>query len=116
MIKDTDAFSSLSSTCCPAAAVEETTGGLLNAEGTKLAGPSRKQIKAAAQETYDKCWYAGHVQLGRPEVGEKSAQEIEVKYGKDALDLCDGCLLRLEGRLGALRWVLHGAPINNFDT
>jgi hypothetical protein len=112
MIKDLETFSS----CCPAAAVEEADGGLLNTDGTTLSRPSRKQIKAAAQAAYDKCWYAGHVQLGRPEIGEKSAQGIEVKYGKDALDSCDACLLRLEGRLGALRWVLHGAPINNFDT
>ena len=112
MIRDLDTFSS----CCPAAAAEEGEGGLLNTDGTQLTRPSRKQIKAAAQEAYDKCWYAGHIRLGRPEAGEQSAMELEVKYGKQALDLCDCCLLRLEGRLGALRWVLHGAPINNFDT
>lgn len=112
MIRDLDSFLS----CCPAADLEQNAGGLLNTDGTKLTRPSRKQIKAVAQEAYDKCWYAGHVQLGRPEVGETSAQLIEVKYGPEALALCDDCLLRLEGRLGALRWVLHGAPIDNYDT
>jgi hypothetical protein len=112
MIRDLDAFAS----CCPAAALEEADGGLLNADGNKLTKPSRAQIKAVAQEAYDKCWYAGRVQLGRPHVGETSAHMIETKYGKEALDLCDDCLLRFEGRLGALRWVLYGAPINNFDT
>lgn len=112
MIRDLDSFSS----CCPAAAIEDADGGLLNAHSTKLTPPSRKQIKAAAQEAFDKCWFAGHVQLGRPEAGEASARAIEVKYGKEALDICHSCLCRMEGRLGALRWVLYGAPINNFDT
>jgi len=112
MIRDLDAYS----TCCPAAEAEDDAGDVLNTEGTKLTAPSRKQIKAAAQEAFDRCWYARHRSLGGPEAGRKSAELIETKYGPKALDLCDDCLLRLEGRLGVLRWVLHGAPINNFDT
>jgi hypothetical protein len=112
VIRDLDDF------CCSAAAASENecTSGILQSGGAKLSKPLRKQIKAAAQRAFDQLWYAGHVELGRPEAGEKSAHEIEAKYGKDALDQCDDCLLRLQGRLGALRWVLHGSFIENYDT
>ncbi len=78
--------------------------------------PTRKQIGAAVQETYDRLWFTRHVELGRPAAGEKSALMIETKYGKSALSICDECELRLEGRLGALRWVLYGTAIDNYDT
>ncbi len=77
--------------------------------------PTRNQIAAAAQEAYDRLWYARHVALGRPTPGEKSALLIETKYGKSALAICDAGERRLEGRLAALRWVLYGTP-ENFDT
>lgn len=95
--------------CCPAARfAEEQYLGLLK--------PSQKQIRAAMEETFDKTWYARHVELGRPEPGERSAAEIEAKYPKESLEMCDDCVLRSEGRLGALRWVLFGAFIENYDT
>lgn len=112
MIRDLDSFSS----CCPAADAEDDAVDLLNAEGGKLRNPSRKQIKAAEQRAFDQLWYARHVYLSRPEAGETSAIQIEAKYGKQALQRCETCSLRLEGRLGALRWVLSGAPFNNYDT
>lgn len=112
MIRDLDSF------CCAAAANSENeyTGGLPKSGGMKLSKPSRKEIKAAVQRAFDQLWYAGHVELGRPDVGEKSAIEIEMKYGKQALERCEECVLRLEGCLGALRWVAYGAPIDNYDT
>jgi hypothetical protein len=112
VIRDLDAF------CCAAAAIneQEYTGGVLKCGGTKLSKPSRKEIKAAAHKAFDQLWYAGHVELGRPDAGEKSAIEIEMKYGKQALQRCEECVLCLEGRLGALRWVAYGAPIDNYDT
>lgn len=112
MIRDLDDF------CCAAAAASEHeyTGGIFQFGGAKLSKPSRKQIKAAADKAFDELWYAGHVELGRPEAGEKSAIQIELKYGKAALQKCEACVLRLEGRLGALRWVAYGAPIDNYDT
>ncbi len=76
--------------------------------------PTRKQITAAVQEAYDRLWYARHLGFGRPAAGEKSALLLETKYGK--AEICDECELRLEGRLGALRWVLYGAPIDDYDT
>lgn len=86
-------------------------GGIVpEGAGFKLFKPSRKQILAAVRETFDKIWYARHVQLGRPSVGEESAAEIGRMYGKQALDICDTCLLRLEGTLGGLRWAADGAP------
>jgi hypothetical protein len=113
MIRDLeDSFSS----CCPAADAEDDAVDLLNAEGGKLRKPSRRQIKAAEQTAYNQLWYARHVHLRRPEAGETSAIEIEAMYGKQALQRCETCLLRLEGRLGMLRWVLYGAPFNNYDT
>lgn len=112
MIRDLDSFS----TCCPAADVEENAVDLLNTEGGKLRKPSRNQIKAAEQKAFNQLWWARHVYLSRPEAGEKSAIEIEMMYGKQALQRCEACLLRLEGRLGVLRWVLYGAPFNNYDT
>lgn len=112
MIRDLDDF------CCGAAAASENeyTGGILQSGGTKLSRPSRKQIKAAVQRAFDELWFARHVELGRPEAGEKSATEIEMKYGKQALHRCEVCVLRLAGRLGALRWFAYGAPIDNYDT
>lgn len=103
--------------CCAAAAASENeyTSGILPFHGAKLAKPSRKQIKAAADKAFDELWYAGHVELGRPEAGEESAIQIETKYGKAALQRCEMCVLRLEGRLGALRWAAYGAP-SNYDT
>lgn len=112
MIRNLDSFSS----CCPAADVEEDAADLLNTEGSKLRKPSRKQIKAAEQKAFNQLWYARHVYLSRPEAGEKSAIKIEMMYGKQALERCEPCLFRLEGRLAALRWVLYGAPFNNYDT
>ena len=78
--------------------------------------PKRADIKAATQEAYDRLWYVRHVALGRPAAGEKSALEIETKYGPQSLAICDACELRIEGRLGALRWVLFGTSIDNFET
>lgn len=78
--------------------------------------PTRKQIAAAVQKAYDRLWYARHVELGRPEGGEKSARLLETKYDKSLLKMCDECELRLEGRLGALRWVLYGTAADNYDT
>ena len=109
MIRDLDSFSS----CCPAADVEDDAVDLLNTEGKKLRKPSRKQIKESEQQAFNHLWYARHVYLSRPEAGEKSAIKIEMKYGKKALQRCEACLLRLEGRLGLLRWVLYGATFNN---
>ena len=105
--------------CCPGAVIMAATlsGGVApDGTGYKLSKPSRKQILAAVRETFDKIWYARHIEVGRPVAGEESAAQIECTYGKDALDLCDSCLLRLEGTLGGLRWVAHGAPIDNYDT
>jgi hypothetical protein len=103
VIRDLDDF------CCGSAASENNyTGGIQK--------PPRKQIQAAAQRAFDELWYARHVELGRPDAGEKSATEIEIKYGKQGLQRCEACVLRLEGRLGALRWILYGAPIDNYDT
>jgi hypothetical protein len=105
--------------CCCGAVITAATvaGGVApNGTGYKLSKPSRKQILAAVRETFDKIWYARHLQLGRPSVGEESAVEIERIYGKSALDICDTCLLRLEGTLAGLRWAAHGAPIDNYDT
>jgi hypothetical protein len=78
--------------------------------------PRRGQLKAAAQETYDRLWSARHVGLGRPAAGEKSALQIETKYGAASLVICECCELRLEGRLGALRWALYGSALDNYDT
>lgn len=112
MIRDLDSF------CCAAAANagDEYTGGSPKFGATKLSKPSRKQIKAAVPRAFDQLWYAGHLELGRPPAGEKSAILIETKYGMHALQRCEACVLRLEGRLGALRWVAYGAPIDNYDT
>ena len=112
MIRDLDTFSS----CCPAADAEDDAVELLNAECGKLRKPSRKQIKAEEQRAFNQLWHARHVYLSRPEAGETSAAKIEAMYGKEALQRCETCLLRLEGRLGMLRWVLYGAPFNNYDT
>jgi hypothetical protein len=114
VIRDLD-LNSFSS-CCPVADVEDDAVDLLNAEGRNLRQPSRKQIKAAEQQAFDQLWYGRHVYLSRPEAGEKSAIKIETMYGKQALQRCEACLFRLEGRLGMLRWVLSGAPFNNYDT
>ena len=76
----------------------------------------RADIKAAAQEAYDRLWYVRHVFLGRPAAGEKAALELEAKYGPASLPICDACELRIEGKLGALRWVLYGTSIDNHDT
>jgi hypothetical protein len=95
--------------CCPAATfAEQQYVGLLK--------PSRKQIGKMIDDTFNRTWYARHVQLGRPEPGEKSARAIECKYPKESLTMCEDCILRAEGRLGALRWVLYGAFIENYDT
>jgi hypothetical protein len=95
--------------CCPAARFAEQ-------EYIGLQKPSRKLVARMMDETFDKIWHARHVQLGRPQPGEKSAGAIESKYAKASLEMCDDCLLRAEGRLGTLRWVLYGAFIENFDT
>jgi hypothetical protein len=95
--------------CCPAAELAEQ-------EYIGLLKPSRKQIAKMIEQTFDQIWHARHVQLGRPEPGEESAIAIESKYPKEFLAPCDDCLLRAEGRLAALRWVLHGAFIENYDT
>jgi hypothetical protein len=99
MIRDLDDF------CCAAAVASENecAGGILQSGGAKLSKPSRKQIKAAAQRAFDQLWYAGHVELGRPEAGEKSAIEIEMKYAKQTLQRCEACVLRLEGRLESVK-------------
>ncbi len=112
MIKDLDDF------CCAAAANTENEYGnsSLKFGGTGFSRPSRKEIEAAAERAFDALWYAGHLELGRPEAGEKSAFEIEMKYGLESLQRCEACVLRLEGRLGALRWAAYGAPIDNYDT
>lgn len=91
-------------------------GGTLTGGSNTKAKPTRKEITAKVQQAYDTLWYVRHQQLGAPGIGLKSAQEIECKYGLAALDLCDECVLRLEGRLGALRWVLYGSAIDNSDT
>jgi hypothetical protein len=95
--------------CCPAAKFAEDIY-------VGLRKPSRKEITKTMEETFDKIWYGRHVQLGRPEPGEKSARKIQSKYPRESLEMCDDCLLRAEGRLGALRWVIHGAFIENYDT
>lgn len=114
MIRELETFDG----CCGAmiTAATVTDGVAPNGTGYKLSKPSREQILAAVREAFDKIWYARHIQLGRPSVGEESAAEIERIYGKSALDICDTCLLRLEGTLGGLRWVAYGAPIDNYDT
>ncbi len=95
----------------------DTTIGAAGSDGERpTIKPTRKQIAAAAQEGYDRLWYARHVGLGRPAAGEKSALMVETKYGKAPLAICDACERRLEGRLAALRWVLYGTPIENYDT
>jgi hypothetical protein len=93
VIRDLDNF------CCGAAAASENeyTGGILQSGGAKLSKPSRKQIKAAAQKAFDELWYARHVELGRPDVGEKSAIAIEMKYGTKALERCEECVLHQVG-------------------
>ena len=68
------------------------------------------------QRAYDQLWYLRHVQLGRPVIGEKAASETEGKYGRASLEICDECQLRIEGRLGALRWVYYGSPLDCYDT
>ena len=78
--------------------------------------PTRAKIRTAVQEAYDHLWYVRHVELGRPAVGETAAQEIETKYGRASLDICAECQLRIEGRLGALRWVYYGSPVDCYDT
>jgi hypothetical protein len=114
MIRDLEKFD-----CCPGGTIlaATVTGAAPYAgAGFKLSKPSRKQILAAEREVFDKIWYCRHIEVGRPPVGEASAAEIEHTYGKDALDICEDCLLRLEGTLGGLRWVAYGAPIDNYDT
>lgn len=81
-----------------------------------LRRPKRAELKAAVQEAYDRLWYFRHVALDRPAAGEKSALLIETKYGAASLAICESCALRIEGRLGALRWVQSGTSINNYDT
>ncbi len=94
----------------------DTTVGAAGRDGKRpTITPTRKQIAAAAQEAYDRLWYARHLGLGRPAAGEKSALLLETKYGKSALAICDAWERKLEGRLAALRWVLYGTP-ENFDT
>ena len=82
----------------------------------RIRKPNRAEITAAVQEAYDRLWYARHIALGRPAVGEKSALLLETKYGQAPLTMCEACELRMEGRLGALRWALHGSAIDNYDT
>jgi hypothetical protein len=95
--------------CCPAAELAEQ-------EYIGLLKPSRKQIAKMIERTFNQIWHARHLQLGRPEPGEKSATAIASKYPKESLVMCDDCILRAEGSLGALRWVLYGAFIENYDT
>lgn len=105
MIRDFEGFSY----CCP-------TAGLAEQRYYGLHKPSRKEVASAAEEAFDKLWYARHLEIGSPEAGQESAKQIEIEYGTEALTLCEECLLRMEGRPGALRWILDGAFIENYDT
>lgn len=90
--------------------------GFATSADHQISKPTDAEIARAVQEAYDRLWYVRNIALGRPAAGEESALLLETKYGPASLTMCDACELRMEGRLGALRWALHGSAIDNYDT
>ena len=75
---------------------------------------TKKEVEAKCEEMFEKAWYHTHRSIDSPAVGEASAFEIEVKYGKTALEeeSCEHCA---KAAMGALRWVL-GDDWGDWDT